>query len=138
MNIRKCSDPMKIKGIEEWMTQFFTDPFTNILDEHTFRVDLFETSEDFIVEAELGETQKKEEIDITIRKEQLTINVHPPTCHNNKNEDGKDGAIKRKITLPYPIDDKEISAIFSNGILEIIISKNCKSKHKRDKITIKG
>lgn len=126
MNIRKCSNPMNIKGIEEWMTQFFVDPFTNLLDEETFRVDLFETSEEFIIEAELGDKIKKENISVTVNKEVITISVL--ALQND--------IVTRNIILPIKIEDKKITTIFNNGILEINISKNLTSNHKNKSINI--
>ncbi|MBO1510150.1 Hsp20/alpha crystallin family protein [Metabacillus bambusae] len=137
MNIRKCSNPMNINGIEEWMTQFFTDPFTSLLDEHTFRVDLFETSEDFIIEAELGETKKKEDIQITTCIEKIKISVQSNVSNENEEEKNNE-EIARTITLPYSIEDKEIIAAFNHGILEIKIAKNSSCEQKRNTIQIVG
>lgn len=127
MNIRKCSNPMNIKGIEEWMTQFFVDPFTNLLDEETFRVDLFETSEEFIIEAELGDKLQKECISVTVNKEEITISILAlqPDDH-----------VTRNIILPIIIEDKKMTAKFNNGILEVNISKNLTSHHKNKVINI--
>ncbi|WP_299090732.1 Hsp20/alpha crystallin family protein [uncultured Metabacillus sp.] len=133
MNIRKCSNPMNINGIEEWMTQFFIDPFTSLLDEHTFRVDLFETSEEFIIEAELRE-KKKENIHITAVKEKIMITVRSESDPNHNEQSSED--IIRKITLPIVIEDKDIHAIFNNGILEIKIAKNADRINKRTSIAI--
>lgn len=133
MNIRKCSNPMNIKGIEEWMTQFFTDPFTSLLDEHSFRVDLFETSEEFIIEAELGECKKKEDIHITVLIEKLIITVNEKSKEELINEE-----LTRTIILPYCIDEKEIVATLNNGILEIKISKVGCYPTKHTSIPING
>lgn len=134
MNIRKCSNPMNIKGIEDWMTQFFTDPFTSLLDEHTFRVDLFETSDYFIVEGELGEKIKKENINIQVCQEQILINV----LKDNEAEKQENNEVTRKIVLPYRIEQKEISATFMNGVLEIKISKTSDSDRSSNYINILG
>ncbi|KKI91901.1 hypothetical protein WQ54_12280 [Bacillus sp. SA1-12] len=133
MNIRKCSNPMNINGIEEWMTQFFIDPFTSLLDEHTFRVDLFETNEEFIIEAEIGEKQK-EDISITAEKEIITITVRSESDPNQNEQTSED--LTRNITFPIMIEEKDIHAIFNNGILEIKIAKNTDCIEKRTNIAI--
>ena len=133
MNIKKCSNPMNINGIEEWMAQFFIDPFTSLLDEHTFRVDLFETSEDFIIEAELGEKKKKKDIQITASNEKITISIRPDS---SKKSEVVSENITRTITLPYDIEKKEIIASLNNGILEINISKYNQITKKRKFIQI--
>ncbi|WP_175639006.1 Hsp20/alpha crystallin family protein [Metabacillus schmidteae] len=128
MSKKKCSNPMDIKGIEEWMTQFFTDPFTSLLDEQTFRLDLFETGEEFIVEAELGEEIEKEMINIVVKQDCLHITVLE--TNHGKHER------KRKVVLPFPIEKKKIAASFTNGILEIKISKISPSTQTSSKIII--
>lgn len=123
MNIKKCSNPKNISGIEEWMTQFFTDPFTSLLDEQTFRVDLFETNDDYIVEAELNEQIQTEDIKIQVSHEHIIITINT----KNKLKEKESNEIIRKVTLPYSVEQKEIIATFTNGILEIKISKTLES-----------
>jgi spore coat protein M len=134
MNMKKCSNPMNIDGIEEWMTQFFTDPFTTLLDEHTFRVDLFETSEEFIIEAELGEKTKKDNIKIAAYKEKIKISLCPNI--NQNNDENSTDVISRTIKFPYKVEEKVINATFSNGILEIKIGKHGQSSNKNSTISI--
>ncbi|MCV9885469.1 Hsp20 family protein [Metabacillus halosaccharovorans] len=130
MNKKKCSNPMDIHGIEEWMSQFFTDPFTSLLDEQTFRLDLFETGEDFFVEAELGEAISTEMINITVNREHLYITV----LEGNQEKHEK----KRTVVLPFSIERKKIAASFTNGILEIKISKSIPSSPPSPFIIING
>lgn len=135
MNMKKCSNPMNIDGIEEWMTQFFTDPFTTLLDEHTFRVDLFETSEEYIIEAELGETIKKENIQITTCNEKIKILVCPDKNNQDKEQSNND-ELSRNIKFPFIVEEKVIKATLVNGILEIKICKDGQLSYKNTKITI--
>lgn len=128
MNKKKCSNPLDINGIEEWMTQFFTDPFTSLLDEQTFRLDLFETGEDFIVEAELGEEIAKEMIRLDVKKDCLHISVLEANLDEDKQER------RRSVVLPFPIENKNITATFTNGILEIKISKTTPSNQTSPRI----
>ena len=121
---------MDINGIEEWMTQFFTDPFTSLLDEQTFRLDLFETGDEFIVEAELGEAISKEMIALDVRKDHLHISI--------LDSKQKEQERKRTVILPFPIEKKKISATFINGILEIKISKSIPSHQSSPHIIIQG
>ncbi|WP_226526823.1 Hsp20/alpha crystallin family protein [Metabacillus niabensis] len=130
MNKKKCSNPMDIHGIEEWMSQFFTDPFTSLLDEQTFRLDLFETGDAFIVEAELGEAISTELINITVNREHLYITV----LDGNQEEHER----KRTVVLPFSIERKKITASFTNGILEVKISKFISSSPPSSHIIING
>lgn len=119
MNEKKKANPMNINGIEEWMTQFFIDPFTTLLDETTFRVDLFETNDEYIIEAELGENIVKEDIHIEVKREKLIISII-----DNKNTQVEDeNKCSRSITLPFSIENKKVVANLLNGILEVKITK---------------
>lgn len=138
MNIRRCSNPLNINGIEEWMTQFFTDPFTNLLDEQTFRVDLFETNENYIIEAELGKTIEKEDIQVCTSIETVKISVQQKRVEHQKKGKQSDEIITRTVILPYKIEDKVIIASFINGILEVKISKLCSETQTRTSIPIEG
>ncbi len=120
MNEKKKANPMNINGIEEWMTQFFIDPFTSLLDETTFRIDLFETNDEYIIEAELGENIVKEDIHIEVKREKLIISI----IGNRKNTQVEDeNKCSRSITLPFSIDNKKVVANLLNGILEVKITK---------------
>ncbi len=121
---------MDIHGIEEWMSQFFTDPFTSLLDEQTFRLDLFETGEEFIVEAELGEAISTEMVNLTVNREHLYITV----LDDNQGEHER----KRTVVLPFSIERKKITASLTNGILEIKISKSTPSSQSSPFIIING
>lgn len=119
MNKKKCSKPMDINGIEEWMTQFFIDPFTNLLGEQTFRLDLFETGEEFIVEAELGEDMTTEMINLEVNQDHLDISIYDGEQAGNER--------RRTVVLPFSIEKKKIAATLTNGILEVKISKSTSS-----------
>ncbi|MGN7942713.1 Hsp20 family protein [Virgibacillus sp. 6R] len=119
MNEKKKANPMNINGIEEWMTQFFIDPFTTLLDETTFRVDLFETNDEYIIEAEIGDNIVKEDIHIEVKREKLIISIIA-----NKNTQIEDeNKCSRSITLPFSIENKKVVANLLNGILEVKITK---------------
>ncbi|MFC0274074.1 Hsp20/alpha crystallin family protein [Metabacillus herbersteinensis] len=129
MSKKKKSNPADINGIEEWMTQFFSDPFTNFLDQYTFRIDLFETSEEYIVEAELDQI-KAEDITIEISDEHLKILI----SRNVKS--AEHDCVERSVILPFMLEQKVIKAQFENGILEIMISKEETCKRKNCKVPI--
>ncbi len=55
---RKEDKPLNLDEIEKWLENFFLDPLTSYLDETTFRIDLYETADDYIVEALLPELKR--------------------------------------------------------------------------------
>ncbi|MDQ0229924.1 Hsp20/alpha crystallin family protein [Metabacillus malikii] len=119
--MNKKKNPLSINGIEEWMEQFFIDPFTTLLDEQTFRIDLFETNDEYIIEAEVGDIPK-EDIQIETKAEKVTIYIEQNSTDNDKQLET--GNCKRTIILPYQIDNNKINATLSNGLLEVRISKH--------------
>lgn len=106
-----------LKGMEKWLQNFFLDPLTSYLDETAFRVDIFETEEKYILEALLSSFHS-ENLTIFIDRNQIEIKAFA------KGIKGKEEPLVRKIDFPFCVTDKEVSAQFSEGILEIYISKN--------------
>ena len=111
----KADKPLDISVVEEWLENFFLDPLTSYQDETIFRIDLFETAEEYIVEAMLPQT-KKSNITIKLEHENIIIDV-ASDCHNKEN------VKQRKISFPFSIIHHDVNAIFESEILEISINK---------------
>ena len=102
--------------VEKWLENFFLDPLTSYLDQTQFRIDLYETEKEWIVEAILSEFEASE-IKVYIEEKKLIISAlcYPPSADRHKKT--------RTIDFPFLVTTQEVSAAFSNGILEIFISK---------------
>ncbi|MRX70709.1 Hsp20/alpha crystallin family protein [Bacillus lacus] len=111
MDKRKYSMPSDLECFEEWVEQFFEDPFTSALDEYSFRIDLFETSTTYIIEAEIS-SAKLCDIQVRQKGKQLFILV-------NQNQH----LSERYVELPFTLSSKHIYGTYQNGILEIVIDK---------------
>jgi HSP20 family molecular chaperone IbpA len=123
------SNPLSLNGLEDWMKQFLEDPY--LLDDYQFRIDLFETQNEYIIEAELSGYQP-DQIQLNVQNDafyiKLTDSEKPPN----------DTVLtERVVTLPFELEKKKIEALFRNEILEIHIKKNEKRKKKKSKIKIK-
>ncbi|MFD3445661.1 Hsp20 family protein [Microbacteriaceae bacterium 4G12] len=104
---------LQVEGFEQWMDQFCSDPYASFHYPHGIRVDLFETEEEYILEADLP-TMHQQEVCIEKTEEGLCIIVqHEGAC-----------ARKRNIDLPMNVKYKKMNAYFENGLLEIHISKH--------------
>lgn len=101
-------DSMKI---EKWLETYFLDPLTSYLDQHTFRIDIYETEEDYILEALLSEFTISS-ITVFLNGCQISISVD----HEGKNT-------SRSVVFPNKVTGQSVSATFSNGILEVFIPK---------------
>ena len=115
--------------VEKWLENYFLDPLTSYYDQTQFQIDLFETEHEWIVEANLSDFNVKD-IKIYIEEKKLTISVmkHPPSLTHHTRS--------RSIEFPFYIKDQDISASFTNGILEIFISKTKKGSGKNRYITL--
>jgi len=117
MNKKENSKPSRFNGVEDWMEQFLEDPFTSMMDHFQFRVDLFETSQEYIVEAELI-NYKKEHLSVEINGATVIIQAKRPTALSPDND-----KVERIVTLPYTLATKDVQARYTNNILEITIKK---------------
>jgi HSP20 family molecular chaperone IbpA len=116
-----------MKEMEKWLTNLYLDPLTSFLDETTFRIDIFETDEEYIIEAMLNDYESKE-ISVYVRDRQIEIKAEP------KKKAAKEKKA-RVIDLPFKMN-KKVRASFSKGILEVYISKTLPGSEKNRKIQI--
>jgi HSP20 family molecular chaperone IbpA len=110
MNSEHPHLPFQSDALEKWLESFFLDPFSTILDQSQFRIDLYDTETEFIIEALLPNYQVNE---ITIFIEKCKVNIQAT----------KTTLLERTLTFPFPICSQKIIATFHNGIVEIFISK---------------
>lgn len=129
MNKFDNSNPLSLNGLEDWMRQFLDDPY--LLDDYQFRIDLFETQNEYIIEAELFGYQP-EQIQLNVKND--TFHIKLTDCEIPPNDKI---LTERIVTLPFELEKKIIEALFRNEILEIYIKKNGKRKKKKSKINIK-
>jgi spore coat protein M/HSP20 family protein len=99
--------------MEKWLNNYFLDPLTSYLDQTQFRIDLYETNKEWIVEAILSEYDASE-ITVLIEKEKLTITAMIPKPSQKR---------IRVIEFPFQVISQKVTATFMEGILEIFISK---------------
>jgi HSP20 family protein len=105
-----------------------------------YAVDVREDPDHLYVEADLPGF-KKEEIDITLENQQLTISAE----HKEKSGNGADGAkqgdwllrerryarFMRSFTLPPTVDDQSVDAKYSDGVLTITLNKREETKPRK-------
>lgn len=94
-----------------------------VTDEREPLIDIIDRDTQICVMAELPGVDKND-IDLSINEDKLTIDVKNPARKYNKT-----------ITLPANVDSKNIKANYKNGVLEVTLCK-IKSKEKGRKIKI--
>ncbi|RFU60540.1 Hsp20/alpha crystallin family protein [Peribacillus glennii] len=103
---------------DKFMENYFLDPNTGYLDQLTFRVDIYECNEEYVIEALFDDRQPKR-ITLQPNGQELSITAfflkktHPETIN----------PVERTVPFPFSITNKKISAAYGNSILEIRISK---------------
>jgi HSP20 family molecular chaperone IbpA len=125
MNSKKNEKPFQTDLWEKWLESFFLDPFTSILDQTQFRVELYDSDTEMIIEAMIP-NHLSSQIDVYLDGPNVVIKVGASS--NQLKE--------RIITFPFNINSQKVEATFSNEILEIIISKIHQVKQMNRKIPL--
>jgi len=126
-------------GFEDFynmLDDFFTDgmmPNRNLLRD-TFKIDIEEKENEYLIEAELPGV-RKEEIDLNIEEDNLCITVNRS---EDVNKDGKNyihrerraSTMSRRVRLSGAKLD-EIKAKLEDGVLNIVIPKDIKASTSR-------
>ncbi len=124
----KNDEDLQLEEWEEWMKNWLLDPFTSVLDEKEFRIDLYEATDSFIVEVKTDELIIDE---ITVAKNKHKLNI---TIMENKS----DTARFRTIDFPFNLENHHISIHFYYDFLEIRIQKDCSKKKTARSIRLQG
>ncbi len=119
---------LKSDDIDQWLEEFFLDPLTSYFDETAFRIDLFETAEEYIIEALLP-AQNVKDIEINLEDHNIRIRVHKKNFENDTKQ--------RIIPFPFPVIKHEVSAEFHDDVIEVFIAKNkfCEGLNRKILIT---
>ena len=100
-----------------------------------YGVDIREDADHFYVEAELPGF-KKDEIDITLENQQLTIAAQrEASCNEGKGElllhERRYSRFQRSFTLPPTVDEGSVNAKLADGVLTITINKREETKPRK-------
>lgn len=113
--------------IEKWFENYFLDPLTSYYDQTQFRIDLYETDKEWIVEALLTDHESSD-ITVYVDEKKLLITGKSNSLPSSIDQDQQ--ICSRTIEFPFPVNSYKINAAFHNGILEIFISKSDKEYKK--------
>jgi spore coat protein M/HSP20 family protein len=114
--------------VEMWLKNYFLDPLTSYFDQTQFRIDLYETEKEWIVEAILSDFESSE-ITVFIEDKRLIISALKHSSPKNQKR-------SRVIDFPFQIHKQKVTAVFTNGILEVQISKTEMESGKSRYITL--
>lgn len=104
---------------DEWVKKFFLDPHTQILDAETFFIDIYESDDEYFIEAAL-ENYKTEDLSVRLQHDALTISVHDKSSSAKQ---GHPNIIERVIHFPFSLYHHQIRAEYAYSLLTIRIHK---------------
>jgi spore coat protein M len=110
----------EVEIFDEWVKNFFLNPETSVLDHQLFTIDIYESDDEYMVEAVL-ENHDVKDIKVCLSNNELSITVSDPHKPILNKADTKPA--QRKIPFPFPICSRRITAEFSQPLLVIRIHK---------------
>ncbi|MCO4850652.1 outer spore coat protein CotM [Bacillus vallismortis] len=109
MTHSKRNDANDFDSMDEWLRQFFDDPFAWY--DETLPIDLYETSQQYIIEAALTSLQPTQ-VTITLSGCEFILKVKSP---------GQ--TFEKQMMLPFYLNDKTIQTEYENLILTVAVNK---------------
>jgi HSP20 family protein len=111
------------------------NPEPGLTDWSPYAVDVREDTDHLYVEAELP-GYKKDEVDITLENQTLTISAERTQQTNGEKQgyllnERRYGRFLRSFTLPPTVDDKQVDAKLENGLLTITLDKRQETKPRK-------
>ncbi|MGA7801885.1 MAG: Hsp20/alpha crystallin family protein [Gammaproteobacteria bacterium] len=102
------------------------------------RVDVIDRDAEIVVRAEIPGV-RKEELEVSMNHG--TVTIKGSTKHESKKEEGdyyrceiSRGSFARTVTLPAEVDGDRAKASFKDGVLELVIPKQERSKRHSIKV----
>mgnify|MGYP002546145512 CR=1 FL=1 len=127
--------------INDMFNDFFNDDMLSEFNSSgSFKTDIKETPEEYIVHAELPGV-KKEDLDIDIDKNHITINAkkeeeNKEDTKGYRKSEFRYGEFSRTVYFPQEIDVEKTSAKLEHGILRIEAPKLAAEKEGIKKLTV--
>ncbi|RIW38394.1 hypothetical protein D3H55_02325 [Bacillus salacetis] len=121
-------EDFKLEDWERWMKDWLLDPYTTQLDESQFRVDLFDTTEAFIVEVSTEAFAVQE---VLLSKEGQTLSIEIIAADEDRTR-------SRKVGFPFSLKYHPIELYPQKEYLEIYILKALEKKPTPSVIRFQG
>jgi HSP20 family protein len=130
-----------INRIRSEINRIFQDPFamlqpsTSLFEGWEPKIDVYDSKNEVTVKAELP-GMKKEDIDVSVEGNTLTISGERKEEHEQKEGDAFRserffGRFQRSVTLPESADPAKVQANYKDGVLTIELPKSEQSKPKQ-------
>ncbi|MCL6634545.1 MAG: Hsp20/alpha crystallin family protein [Peptococcaceae bacterium] len=105
------------------------------------RVDLYQTEQEVVATAELPGIASKDDIEVSVTPDSLTLRGELKRVHDVKEEnyfhsERYFGSFSRTLPLPAEVRPEETRASYQNGILEIRMPKSEKGRRAAHRIPV--
>jgi HSP20 family protein len=118
-----------MSNLMRWAGADITEPFRRLLEGDTgswLRVEEYHDAGSMVVKAEVPGIDPDKDVDITLAGNELRIDVRHEEKSEHKDKRGyrsefRYGTFSRTVTLPALVDEKDIKASYTDGILEVRI-----------------
>lgn len=136
-----------LAGIDSLFNDIFGD---NYYSSRVPAVDVYETPENYVVEAEVAGYEEKD-ISVSVEKHVLTVSSNDKELKKVNQEENKEEkkeernylireiskpSFSRSFTLPEDVDEDNISAETKSGLLKIVLPKTAKAQRGRIEVKI--
>ncbi len=150
MSIVKWSPLKELEEMRKEMDRLFEEFFTTIPRRRRWikpetgvivpNIDLYDRKGEIVLKVDLPGV-KKEDIDLSITKDTITLKGEIKRDEDVKEEDyyaneRSCGSFTRTISLPMEVDSENAKASYKNGVLEVILPKKEEARPKEIKIEV--
>jgi HSP20 family protein len=137
--------PIRIENLNQFLFEVLGDEAGLLSPEpitHVPMLDLFTTPTDLVMEIELPGV-RKEDIDITLYKNTLTIRATKLECFEEDKinyvcMERSFGKLFRAVELPSPVDTAKIKANYASGVLTIVMPRVQDKRNSKQKVSIES
>ena len=148
MELMRFEPPLRgLERLSESLNRFFTTPFDRTPIEESLTVaewspavDIEETDKEYLVKVEVPEV-KKENVKVLV--EEGTLTIRGERCQEKEEKKARFhrmersyGNFIRSFTLPIDVDEKKVTAEFTDGMLKIHLLKSENAKPKTVEIKV--
>lgn len=135
--------PFGRRSLADFFDDFMSDDFSSFFPAmmgREIRVDIHETDNEIVLEAELPGFNK-EDIEITLDDNSLTLKANQKMeseirRDNYLRRERRSGSLVRSFLLPTEVDENQVKTSFNNGLLELRLLKKEPTKTRRRRINI--
>ncbi|HEO64040.1 MAG TPA: Hsp20/alpha crystallin family protein [Candidatus Omnitrophica bacterium] len=104
-------------------------------------VDVYDSKDNIMVKADIP-GMNKEDLDVSVYGDTLVIKGEKKQEKESRDKDFVRterfyGAFQRIISLPAEVDAEKVSAVYKDGVLELVLAKKEESKPKQFKVDVK-